>query len=371
MKILLALTDTVNLEMVTALLVAEGHEIISTSDGNEVGLAMHEKPDMAILDANLPAVSGYECCRLIKHDEKNRYKPVVLLMPNQDPTAWARFSECGADDFIEYPLHPHGVKAKIRLLLRLHDLYQRLENSHRHAEQEIRLAKHMFDSITKRQPKEIDYLDFWGLSAGHFCGDLFIFERTPEHHLHIFLGDFTGHGLAAAMGALPVSDIFFAMTRNGDGIAQIINAINSKLYEIMPTGKFCAATLLRLEADNSKLEIWNGGLPPTLLVDRRSTLANKCESFHLPLGIIDPADFSSQTAQFDLSGIQSIVLCSDGLIEAQNSLGECYGEARLAQVISSKIKERDIFNKIKSSTLSFLEGLEPHDDVSLVVININ
>ncbi len=371
MKILLAQTDAASLEMIGALLLSEGHEVSTASDGNGVMAAMSDNPDLVMMDANLPAISGYECCRQIKHDENNRHKPVVLLMPSQDMTAWARFSECGADDFIEQPLSPHVVKAKIRLLLRLNELYQRLDTSHRHAEQEIRLAKHMFDSITKRQPQVVDFLDFWGLSAGHFCGDLFIYERTPENHLHLFLGDFTGHGLAAAMGALPVSDIFFAMTRNGFGIEQIIAEVNHKLYEIMPTGKFCAAAFLRLDADCTKLEIWNGGLPPILLADRQSKIAGKCESFHLPLGISDPADFNSKTVQFDLAGIESVVLCSDGLIEAQNSLGEGFGEERLAQVIARKAKERAIFNRIKSNVLSFLEGLEPHDDVSLAVININ
>ena len=370
MKILLAQTDVANLEMIGAVLLAEGHEFSTASDGNEVMIAMQEKPDMLIMDANLPEISGYECCRLIKHDNSKKHTPVVLLMPTQDATAWARFSECGADDFIEHPLHPHVVKAKVRLLLHINELYQRLDASHRHAEQEIRLAKHMFDSITKRQPKEVDFLHFWGLSAGHFCGDLFVFERTPENHLHVLLGDFTGHGLAAAMGALPVSDIFFAMTLNGSGIEQIIAEVNRKLYGIMPTGKFCAAVFLRLEADYSKLEIWNGGLPPVLLVDRQHKIESQCESFHLPLGIVEPDEFNSQTKQFKLASIQSAILCSDGLIEAQNSLGECFGEERLAQIIVKKVKDRSIFNGIKLSALAFLDGLEPHDDVSLAVINI-
>ena len=368
---MLAQTDATSLEMIGSVLISEGHELISVIDGNDVKGAMQQNPDLVIMDANLPNISGFECCRLIKHDENIRRKPVVLLMPTQDSTAWARFAECGADDFIEHPLHPHVIKAKIKLLLHINELYLRLDAGHRQAEQEIRLAKHMFDSITKRQSKEIDFLHFWGLSAGHFCGDLFIFERTPEGHLHVLLGDFTGHGLSAAMGALPVSDIFFAMTLKGCGMTQIVSEINRKLYEIMPTGKFCAAAFLRLEVDNSKLDIWNGGLPPVLLVDRKHKVSIQCESFNLPLGIVAPAEFHSQTQQFDMTGTDSVVLCSDGLIEAQNAFGESYGEARLAQLIGRKVKELSIFNRIKSSVLSFLEGLEPHDDVSLAVIHIN
>ena len=291
MKILLAQTDDGNLEMIETILLPEGHEIISVTDGKDVMVALREKPDMIIMDASLPNVSGFECCRLIKHTEEYMRKPVVMLMPTDDSTAWARFSECGADDYIRHPLNQNVIKTKIRVLQHVYELYQRLEASHRHAEQEIRLAKHMFDTITKRQPNEIDFVNFWGLSTGHFCGDLFIFERTPENHLHVFLGDFTGHGLVAAMGALPASAIFFAMTRKGCDIGLIAQEMNQKLYEILPTGKFCSAALLRLDSDNSKLEIWNGGLPPVLLVDSKFKIAKSFESFNLPLGIVEPTEF--------------------------------------------------------------------------------
>ena len=371
MKIIIAQTDTSNRDIIASVLSSEGHEIITVTDGNEVMIAMQQNPDMVIMDADLPAVSGFECCRLIKHDENTRHKPVVLLMSAQNKTAWARFHECGADDFIELPLLPHVIKARIRLLVHLNELHQRLDASHRHVEQEIRLAKHMFDTITKRQPQEIDYINYWGLSTGNFCDDLFIFERTPENHLHIFLGDFTGHGLVAAMGALPASAIFFAMTRKGHGIGHIAAEMNHKLFEILPTGKFCSAILLRLDADNSILEIWNGGLPPVLLVDMKLKIAGRCESNHLPLGIAEPDEFSAQTVQFGLPEIHSVVLYSDGLIEAKNSFGESFGEEMLAQIVEKKIKDRSVFNRIKSSVLSFLEGLEPLDDVSLAVIDIN
>ncbi len=371
MKILFAQNNTEDMKQIENLLIAEGHELILVIDGGEVAVTMQEDPDMVMMDVNLPGISGFECCRLIKHDEKTRHKPVVLLMPTHDATAWARFAECGADDFIEQPVHPHVVKAKIKLLSHIQELYQRLDASHRHAEQEIRLAKHMFDTITKRQPKEIDFLHFWSLSAGHFCGELVIFEHTPEGHLHLFMGDFTGHGLSAAMGALPISDIFFSMTRKGCSIAQIVEEMNLKLFEILPTGKFCSATLLRLEADYSRIDIWNGGFPPVLLVDSHYKITAHCESFHLPLGIVDPADFSCQTKQFELHGKNSVVLYSDGLIEAHNSFGECFGEERVVQVIGRKVKDGSIFNRIKGNVLSFLEGLEPHDDVSLAVIHIN
>lgn len=129
MKILLAQTDAANLEMISSILLSEEHELNSVSDGIELLIAMQENPDLVVVDANLPEINGYECCRLIKHDEKNRHTSVILLMPTQDLVAWTRLSECGADDFLKLPLHPNFVTIKIKSLLRLNELYQQLNQS--------------------------------------------------------------------------------------------------------------------------------------------------------------------------------------------------------------------------------------------------
>ena len=129
MKILLAQTDIANLKMISSILFSDEHELNSVSDGIELLIAMQENPDLVIVDANLPEINGYECCRLIKHDEKNRHTLVVLLMPTQDFVAWTRLSGCGADDFLKHPLSPHVVKTKIKLLLRLSELHQQLRQS--------------------------------------------------------------------------------------------------------------------------------------------------------------------------------------------------------------------------------------------------
>ncbi len=368
MKFLVATAQPSDSETISTLLAAHGHEEIQADTGARVVDALRDSPDFVILEAQLPGISGFECCRLIKKNDKARHIQVIILMPGNDLTAWARFAESGADDFIELPLRPHILKSKLKLLTRIHDLYQRLDANHRHAEQEIRLAKHMFDSITKRQPKEIEFLHFWNLSAGHFCGDLFIFDHTPQNDLHIFLGDFTGHGLSAAIGALPVSDLFFSMTGNGASLAETMSAINTRLYEIMPTGKFCSAAMLKLSADGQKVEIWNGGLPPILLVDNKFAIHEQCASFHLPLGISSPDDFDAGTQTFELDSTHAVVLYSDGLTEAQNTLGEDFGNQRLANAIARKNKSHPVFSKIQLSVLAFLEGLEPHDDISLAVI---
>jgi len=58
--------------------------------------------------------------------------------------------------------------------------------------------------------------------------------------MHILLGDFTGHGLSAAIGAMPLAEVFYSMTARGFNLRDILVELNSKLRRILRWG-FSAA----------------------------------------------------------------------------------------------------------------------------------
>ncbi|MFZ3018650.1 MAG: SpoIIE family protein phosphatase [Gallionella sp.] len=333
--------------------------------------AREKRPDLVIIDAaGLPKKAGYKACRKLKLEDQTGRIPVLLLLAVGDHAAWTELLESGADDFMLPPFDGEALQAKLGLLQRQQAHHHHLLRSHTHIEQEIRLSRHMFEVITKRQREQVEYLEFWSLAAGRFSGDLFIYERTPEGRLHAFVADFTGHGLSAAVGALPASDAFFAMSRKGLSLREIVTEINRKLYELLPTGMFCAATLLSINKDHSAVEIWNGGVPAVLLFDREGGLKNREVSSSLPLGILPPEELFAQTVVHDLNEITSIVVCSDGLIEAHNAQAEMYGEMRLIDAVGQSSGSGALLNGIRSDVLEFLDGIEPHDDISLVVIEM-
>jgi len=345
--------------------------VSSSSDTDAVAQAKDKKPDLIIVDAaGLSKKSGYKACRKLKLEDQTGRIPVLLLLAVGDHAAWKELLESGADDFMLPPFDGEALQAKLNLLQRQQAHHHHLLRSHTHIEQEIRLSRHMFEVITKRQREQVEYLEFWSLAAGRFSGDLFIYERTPDGRLHAFVADFTGHGLSAAVGALPASDAFFAMSRKGLSLREIVTEINRKLYELLPTGMFCAATLLSINKDHTSAEIWNGGVPAVLLFDREGRLKNRAVSSSLPLGILPPEELFAQTAVHDLTEISAVVVCSDGLIEAHNAQAEMYGETRLIEAVGHCAGSGALLNGIRSDVLEFLDGIEPHDDISLVVIEM-
>ncbi len=371
MKILIAENSPTGRNQLTQMLELDGHDVLQAGTWKEaLALFTERHPDLVLLEPSLPDADGHCCVPELKRLSPNRFLPVILVTSISDHITLSRFLESQADDFIDPPYDHLVLKAKIAGFERLDELYRRLEKFRSATEQEIKLAKHMFDTITQRKPHDTDTIHHWSLAAGHFSGDLMIFEHTPDAALHVMLGDFTGHGLVAAVGALPTADIFFAMTRKGFGIGDIAGEINRKLRRLLPVGQFCSACLLSIAPRTNRIEVWNGGLPPILLVNARREIARNLPSSKLPLGILDENSFDGSTLAISTEEVCHIVLYSDGLVEAQNAEGRQFGDHGMAKALSGAQTSHPLIQSIKTEVIRFLNGLEPHDDISLLAVNL-
>ena len=371
MKILIAENSPTGRNQLTQMLELDGHDVLQAGTWKEaLALFTERHPDLVLLEPSLPDADGHCCVPELKRLSPNRFLPVILVTSISDHITLSRFLESQADDFIDPPYDHLVLKAKIAGFERLDELYRRLEKFRSATEQEIKLAKHMFDTITQRKPHDTDTIHHWSLAAGHFSGDLMIFEHTPDAALHVMLGDFTGHGLVAAVGALPTADIFFAMTRKGFGIGDIAGEINRKLRRLLPVGQFCSACLLSIAPRTNRIEVWNGGLPPILLVNARREIARNLPSSKLPLGILDENSFDGSTLAISTEEVCHIVLYSDGLVAAQNAEGRQFGDHGMAKALSGAQTSHPLIQSIKTEVIRFLNGLEPHDDISLLAVNL-
>lgn len=353
---------------------ADDHELIHAGSCSEA-LKRFAKfgPDLVLMGIALADGDGYQCTQRIRALGGERLAPVVLSTSIADPMELKRFLECGAADFIDASCAPLVLRAKISGHAQTRALYRHLEDMREKFHQEVTFAKYMFDAVLGRSPSDVAGLQHWSITAGHFCGDLMIHEETPDGRLNILLGDFTGHGLAAAVGALPASDVFFAMSRKGLPLGQIAAEINRKLHQQLPTGHFCAATLVSLDMERCRLEAWIGGQPPLLLIDARHRVAAQLASRHLPLGIRAEGEFDGATQSLALAGFGHVLMYSDGLLEARNVDGEMFGAARLAQALpdpGGRARKAGLMQGIKSRLIAFLDGLEPHDDVSVLALEL-
>jgi PAS domain S-box-containing protein len=100
------------------ILASEQLEVEMTADA-ESGLALFETSDfdLVIADIGLPGMSGIELCEHIKHHERKKDVPVVLLTSLSDPMNIIRGLECGADNFIRKPCEARHLLARVHTFL--------------------------------------------------------------------------------------------------------------------------------------------------------------------------------------------------------------------------------------------------------------
>ena len=246
-----------------------------------------------------------------------------------------------------------------------------LEEHQEHLDEEQRIGSHIMRHITN--PHGEDELDplvrHFIRPAEHLSGDILLAARTPDNVLHILLADAVGHGLAAAVNVLPLSQAFYAMSEKGFRIAQIAEELNLKINRLMPPDRFVAATLISVNMRDRVVEIWNGGNPAPFLVNKKGEVMRRWESVSLPLGILSSERFSGRPLAFHYGENCQLCVFSDGLPEAESPSGEPFGEDRVRRLLQDSGPNDRLEDMVNLLELH-LAGRPAHDDVSVAIIEI-
>jgi PAS domain S-box-containing protein len=249
---------------------------------------------------------------------------------------------------------------------RLRENATRLQQYHDQQQQENALAQELMERLTLRESLQDPSLQHWLLPAANFSGDVIAAARSATGQLFAMLGDATGHGLSAAISALPAVNVFYGMLKRDLPLQDIVVEINKQLRASSPAGRFFAATLVKFDPQTQRAELWIGGMPDALLLDAQGRIVRRFSSSNLALGIVDDDIGNMETAICEAGG--QLVLFSDGLIEAADAQGEEFGLAKLSALLANTPRERRL-EAVKSELAAHVGNDSPHDDISILTIN--
>ncbi|MBL4982616.1 fused response regulator/phosphatase [Pseudomonas fluorescens] len=377
LTILIAEDSAADRLLLASIIRRQGHQVLTVSNGAEaIEVFARERPQLVLMDALMPVMDGFEAARQIKQLAGEALVPIIFLTSLRESEALAQCLDAGGDDFLPKPYNPLILAAKINAMDRLRRLQatvlqQRdlIARHHEHLMHEQRAAKAVFDKVAHsgciNAAPNIRYLQS---PYALFNGDLLLAAYTPSGDMHVLLGDFTGHGLPAAIGAMPLAEVFYGMTAKGYGLTQTLREMNAKLKRILPVDMFCCATLLCLSAQRRAVEVWNGGMPEGYVHEVATGRRTPLISRHLPLGVLSAEAFDDSTEVWPMALGDRVFLLSDGVLDTADANDQLFGAERLQQVFAANREPDRLFEDIEQALAAF-RG-QARDDVSMVEITL-
>jgi PAS domain S-box-containing protein len=207
-------------------------------------------------------------------------------------------------------------------------------------------------------------------SLGFFSGDAILAALTPSGELRWMLGDFTGHGLAAAIGTVPLAGAFYASCRDDQPFERAIASINDLLKSLLPPGLFCACALLSLNKQQDELSVWNCGLPTLLVRKAGDGSVHEHQSQCLPLGLLDSHELEIAPTRMAVERGDDVFVFSDGLTETLDASGQLFGLERAKGVLLAAAPGGGGFQSLMRAVADFQGLRRASDDLSLICVSV-
>jgi serine phosphatase RsbU (regulator of sigma subunit)/anti-sigma regulatory factor (Ser/Thr protein kinase) len=234
-------------------------------------------------------------------------------------------------------------------------------------EQELRVARIIQETLL---PKEIPTLPDWGLAvhwqpAREVGGDFYDFIQLSENRLGIIIADVTDKGIPAAMVMATTRSLLRAAAENFESPGKVLARANDLLYPDIPAKMFVTCLYLILDTKTGLIQLANAGHNlPYLCTDEGVVEAR---ATGMPLGLMPGMEY--EETETTLFPGQSLLLSSDGLVEAHNAQREIYGFPRLKRIMAEDKNEKGLIEVLLDSLAHFTgDEYEQEDDITLLTI---
>lgn len=254
---------------------------------------------------------------------------------------------------------------------------EKLAKYSRHLEQIIaalNVAQEVQQSLLPQHPPKEKRFDLAGSSL--YCdetgGDYYDYIELPQigPDVHgIVIGDVSGHGISSALEMASIRAYLRGRATQGGTVAEIITDTNHLVStDTTETGHFMTLFFLKIEAQTGRLTWVRAGHDPVLLYSPDSDHFEKLEGEGLPLGVDENYRYTEYTATVKPG--QTLLLFTDGILEARNIKGEMFRKNRFKDVIrrNADLGAEGLHKAIIDAVTTFQGEAQQEDDITLVVL---
>ena len=367
LKILVVDDVPTNILVVRIALEKSGYKVITATSGSEAIEQFAAQPfDVVFMDVMMPEMDGLEAARRIRALAGARWVPIIFLSALGSNEEIVAGLEAGGDDYLTKPVDLRLLFAKMRAMQRIADMQNNLATYHAQSEREQKLAERLMGRMLGANSIDDARIRVSLWPATRFSGDMALVRHSCTGDTYVLLADNMGHGLAAALPALPLAQLFSTMSDDGYTLSAMALKMNTEIRKFLPVGHFVVGALARIDWGNHLVEVWNGGIPGVLAVSE-TAVSRRFKSQHLAFGVVDADEFDSATEIWKFDEPHTLVMFSDGLTEAESLEGRCLSEDEIIAALRTDISHE----RLKSELREILNGALAHDDISVVTVALS
>ncbi len=256
--------------------------------------------------------------------------------------------------------------------LRVAQLVQRQRGEERQRErleQELRVARIVQETLL---PKEVPNLPNWKITA-HWqpaqavSGDFYDFYHFPDGKLGLVIADVTDKGIPAALVMATTRNTLRASAERLVSPGRVLAETNNLLCPDIPMSMFVTCLYALLDPVNGYIVYANAGHPPPYLRGHDRLMELRARG--MPLGLMPDMEYEEKEAY--LRPGESVILYSDGLLEAHNPQGEMFGLPRIREMLGIPECGEALIQCMLNELSNFTRpGWEQEDDVTFVCLDM-
>lgn len=367
--LILIVEDTpASLEIMEIRLTSNNYEVITAIDGEEgLAQAREKHPDLILLDILMPKVDGLEVCRRLKEDPSLPFMPIIMVTAKADSKDVIAGLEAGADEYLTKPVDHAALVARVKSMLRIKELHDTVLEQSAQLRVQLKTATKIQSLFWPKIPELTEKAHVWAVSvpATYVGGDWYDVIPLPDGSLFAYVGDVSGKGVPAALIMAALSTKIRTEAFLQDDVNELLQTVNESMYNLtFEEGYFATIIVSKYWPSNGKMQIVRAGHPSPLWIEN-GDVKDFPPLKGISLGIAPHVDFEKH--EIVLLPGESVLLFSDGIIEAENEDKELFGNYRLINYI--KDTKGPPWGKGLVDFVNTWRGTaEPNDDLTVLEI---
>jgi sigma-B regulation protein RsbU (phosphoserine phosphatase) len=251
------------------------------------------------------------------------------------------------------------------------DLLQQEMAERERLERELQLAHEIQENFL---PEHLPDLPGWQLAvtwraARQVAGDFYDVFELPGRRLGLVIADVADKGMPAALFMALTRTLMRAASAEDRPPADALNRVNNLLVPDAQHGMFVTGLYAILSLETGELVYANAGHHPPLILRSDARDLEQLERGETALGVLEDVQFREHV--HTLAAEDTMILYTDGVVEALSPDGIFYGEERLWDVIRAHDgagSAQEILNVVVDSVAAFVGDNPPSDDLTLMVV---